>query len=79
MTPTHDGHRDLLQPELREPSATGVEARLRVAGAGARAHAFMVDFYIRVALAFAWYAAGAVLHSTAGGGEATLRPPREPD
>lgn len=66
-------------PELHEPSATGVEARLRVAGAGARAHAFMVDFYIRVALAFAWYAAGAVLHSTAAGGEATLRPPDDPD
>ncbi|NBU25239.1 MAG: hypothetical protein EBS39_06425, partial [Gammaproteobacteria bacterium] len=69
----------LSQPALREPSATGVEARLRVAGAGARAHAFMVDFYIRVALAFAWYAAGAVLHSMLSGGEATLRPPREPD
>ena len=79
MAPTHADDRGLLQPELHEPSATGVEARLRVAGAGARAHAFLVDFYIRVALAFAWYAAGAVLHSTAGGGEATLRPPREPD
>lgn len=71
--------RSLLQPELHEPSATGVEARLRVAGVGARAHAFMVDFYIRVGLAFGWYAAGAVLHSTLGGGTATLRPPREPD
>lgn len=79
MAPTPARGQDLLQPELREPSATGVEARLRVAGAGARAHAFMVDFYIRVALAFAWYAAGAVLHSTAAVGEATLRPPREPD
>lgn len=67
------------QPLLRDASATGVETRLRVAGAGSRAHAFMVDFYIRVALAFAWYAAGAVLHSAAGGGEVTLRPPREPD
>ena len=74
-----DTDRDLLQPLLREPSATGVEARLRVAGAGARAHAFMVDFYIRVALAFAWYAAGAVLHSTAAGGEATLWPPSDRD
>lgn len=32
MVPTPAGGQDLLQPELREPSATGVEARLRVAG-----------------------------------------------
>ncbi|MFN5010646.1 MAG: hypothetical protein ACK5F5_05410 [Gammaproteobacteria bacterium] len=31
MVPTPAGGQDLLQPELREPSATGVEARLRVA------------------------------------------------
>ena len=78
MSAAHDGSA-LSQPLLTGQDPTGVEARLRVAGAGARAHAFMVDFYIRVALAFAWYAAGAVLHSTAAGETATLRPPVDKD
>jgi uncharacterized membrane protein SpoIIM required for sporulation/uncharacterized RDD family membrane protein YckC len=60
-------------------STTGVPARLRIAGVGARAYAFTVDFNIRIALAFAWYATGAVLHASAAATEVTLRRPREPD
>ena len=65
--------------EIVGASPTGVPARLRIAGVGARAYAFTVDFNIRVALAFAWYAAGAVLHSADGPAGVTLRRPREPD
>jgi uncharacterized membrane protein SpoIIM required for sporulation/uncharacterized RDD family membrane protein YckC len=66
-------------PEIVSASPTGVAARLRIAGVGARAYAFTVDFNIRIALAFAWYATGAVLHSSANALEVTLRRPREPD
>ncbi len=66
-------------PEIRSPSPTGVPARLRIAGVGARAYAFTVDFNIRIAIAFAWYATGAVLHSSANAAEVSLRRPREPD
>ena len=65
--------------EIVSPSPTGVPARLRVAGIGARAYAFTIDFNIRIALAFAWYASGAVLHSSMNAAEVTLRRPREPD
>jgi uncharacterized membrane protein SpoIIM required for sporulation/uncharacterized RDD family membrane protein YckC len=66
-------------PEILSTNPTGVVARLRIAGVGARAYAFTVDFNIRIALAFAWYASGAVLHSSANALEVTLRRPREPD
>jgi uncharacterized RDD family membrane protein YckC len=66
-------------PEILSPSPTGVPARLRIAGVGARAYAFTVDFNIRIAIAFAWYSTGAVLHSSANAAEVTLRRPREPD
>ena len=66
-------------PQIVSQSPTGVAARLRIAGIGARAYAFTVDFNIRIALAFAWYASGAVLHSSANAAEVTLRRPREPD
>jgi uncharacterized membrane protein SpoIIM required for sporulation/uncharacterized RDD family membrane protein YckC len=69
----------LALPGIVGASPTGVPARLRIAGVGARAYAFTVDFNIRIALAFAWYATGAVLHSSAAATEVTLRRPREPD
>jgi uncharacterized membrane protein SpoIIM required for sporulation/uncharacterized RDD family membrane protein YckC len=66
-------------PEIIGPDPSGVAARLRIAGIGARAYAFTIDFNIRIALAFAWYASGAVLHSSMNAAEVTLRRPREPD
>jgi uncharacterized membrane protein SpoIIM required for sporulation/uncharacterized RDD family membrane protein YckC len=65
--------------EILSPSPTGVPARLRIAGVGARAYAFTVDFNIRIAIAFAWYSTGAVLHSSVNAAEVSLRRPREPD
>ena len=41
-------------PVIAIPSATGIEARLVLAGPGARAIAFMLDWLIRSALALAW-------------------------
>jgi uncharacterized RDD family membrane protein YckC len=64
--------------ELRIDSATGVEVALPLAGAGARAFAFLVDWHIRVALALAWYGAGALLHSYATRGTPTLAAPFDP-
>lgn len=64
--------------ELRIDSATGVEVALPVAGAGGRAYAFLVDWLIRVALALAWYGAGALLHSYATRGAPTLEAPFDP-
>jgi len=64
--------------QLRIDSPTGVEVALPVAGAGGRAFAFLVDWHIRVALALAWYGAGALLHSYATRGAPTLAAPFDP-
>ena len=42
-------------------SATGVEVKLDVAGAGSRAYAFVIDFHIRLILAIAWFVGLALL------------------
>lgn len=38
-------------------SATGVDLQLNVAGPGARSYAFVIDWHIRLLLAFAWFVA----------------------
>ena len=65
-------------PQLVIDSATGVEVALPVAGAGGRAYAFVIDWHIRVALAIAWYGAGALLHSGLVGGAPSLGMPFDP-
>ncbi|MCC6173589.1 MAG: RDD family protein [Gammaproteobacteria bacterium] len=65
-------------PQLAIDSATGVEVALPVAGAGGRAYAFVIDWHIRVALAIAWYGAGALLHSWITRGAPTLSVPFDP-
>ena len=65
--------------EILSPSPTGVPARLRIAGVGARAYAFTVDFNIRIAIAFAWYSTGAVLHSSVNAAAATRRAQQDRD
>ena len=39
-------------------SVTGVEVELPMAGPGARAFAFVIDWHIRAILAIAWYVIG---------------------
>lgn len=65
-------------PELAIDSATGVEVALPVAGAGGRAYAFVIDWHVRVALAIAWYGAGALLYSWITRGAPTLSVPFDP-
>ena len=48
-------------PDLTVDSVTGVDVSLAVAGPGARSYAFLIDWHIRLILACAWYAAGALL------------------
>lgn len=48
-------------PDLTVDSVTGVDVSLAVAGPGARSYAFLIDWHIRLILAFAWYAGGALL------------------
>jgi uncharacterized RDD family membrane protein YckC len=62
------------QPDLVVESATGVDVSLPVAGPGARAYAFVIDWHIRVVLALAWYVIGALIYNRAW----NLAPPVAP-
>ena len=42
------------QDRITIASATGVDVTLTIAGPGTRSYAFLIDFHIRVVLAFAW-------------------------
>jgi uncharacterized RDD family membrane protein YckC len=52
-----------LDGGLSIASDTGIDVVLPVAGPGARAFAFLVDWHIRSLLAVAWYASAAVLYN----------------
>jgi uncharacterized RDD family membrane protein YckC len=54
-------------------SNTGIEVALPVAGPGARAYAFIVDWHARLILAIAWYVGGAFLYN----GQLSLSPPAQ--
>jgi uncharacterized RDD family membrane protein YckC len=56
-------------------SVTGVDVALPVAGPGARAFAFLIDWHIRAILAIAWYVIAAVLYLRSF----SLMPPLDPD
>ena len=62
------------EPDLVVDSATGVDVSLPVAGPGARAYAFVIDWHIRLVLFIAWYVVGALLYN----GRWSLTPPLEP-
>jgi uncharacterized RDD family membrane protein YckC len=62
-------------PDLAVDSATGVDVSLPIAGPGARALAFVVDWHIRVILLLAWYLTAAVLYN----GRWSIGAPFEPD
>lgn len=54
-------NRDLAAPaSIAVPSATGVDARIVLAGPGARAIAFVIDWMIRTALAVVWVLAAGI-------------------
>jgi uncharacterized RDD family membrane protein YckC len=58
-------------PGLAVGSDTGIDVSLAVAGPGARAYAFVVDWHIRLVLALAWFVVSALLVN----GGWTLQPP----
>ena len=58
-------------PGLVVDSVTGIDVSLPVAGPGARAYAFLVDWHIRVVLALGWFVSGALLYN----GRFILAPP----
>jgi len=62
-------------PELTVDSVTGIDVSLPVAGAGARAYAFLIDWVIRLILALAWYSVATVIYN----GDLSLAPPPESD
>jgi len=62
-------------PELTVDSVTGIDVSLPVAGAGARAYAFLIDWVIRLILALAWYSVATVIYN----GDLSLAPPPETD
>lgn len=56
-------------------SVTGVDVALPIAGPGARAFAFLIDWNIRAVLAIAWYVVAALIYHRAW----NLTPPLDPD
>jgi uncharacterized RDD family membrane protein YckC len=62
-------------PGLVIDSVTGIDVSLPVAGPGARAYAFLVDWHIRVILALGWFVSGALLYN----GRFILSPPLSSD
>lgn len=61
-------------PDLVVDSVTGIDVSLAVAGPGARSYAFLIDWHIRLILALAWYAFGALLFN----GRMSLAAPATP-
>ena len=59
------------RPGVVVDSVTGIDVALPVAGPGARAFAFLVDWHVRVVLALAWYVAAALIYN----GRLSLAPP----
>jgi uncharacterized RDD family membrane protein YckC len=74
MTATVDKRSPGAEPDLIVDSATGVDVSLPIAGPGARAYAFVIDWHIRTVLFVAWYVVGALIYN----GSWSLAPPIEP-
>jgi uncharacterized RDD family membrane protein YckC len=51
-------------PGLSVDSVTGIDVSLPVAGPGARAFAFLIDWHVRLILALAWYVLGTLLYNS---------------
>jgi uncharacterized RDD family membrane protein YckC len=51
----------MAAPQVNLQSITGVDVELRIAGVGSRSYAFVIDWHIRLILAFAWWSLGTLL------------------
>jgi uncharacterized RDD family membrane protein YckC len=51
----------MAAPQVTLQSITGVDVELRIAGIGSRSYAFVIDWHIRLILAFAWWVVGTLL------------------
>jgi uncharacterized RDD family membrane protein YckC len=51
----------MAAPQVTLQSITGVDVELRIAGVGSRSYAFVIDWHIRVILAFSWWSVGTML------------------
>src|SRR5579863_6859476 len=59
--------------ELSVDSVTGIDVSLPLAGPGARAYAFVIDWHIRLVLALAWFCAASLLYN----GQLRFAPPAD--
>lgn len=50
----------MAAPQVTLQSITGVDVELRIAGVGSRSFAFLIDWHIRLILAFAWWVVGTI-------------------
>ncbi|MBV8342431.1 MAG: RDD family protein [Gammaproteobacteria bacterium] len=62
-------------PELVVDSVTGIDVSLAVAGPGARAFAFLIDWHVRTIVALGWYTVGSLIYN----GRASLATPLSVD
>lgn len=53
----------MAAPQVILQSITGVDVELRIAGAGSRSYAFVIDWHIRLVLALAWLVVASLLYS----------------
>jgi uncharacterized RDD family membrane protein YckC len=51
----------MAAPQVTLQSITGVDVELRIAGVGSRSYAFVIDWHIRLILAFCWWVVGTLL------------------
>lgn len=52
----------MAAPQVTLQSITGVDVELRIAGAGSRSYAFIIDWHIRFVVALAWWVVGTQLY-----------------
>ena len=55
----------MTSPTITLQSVTGVDVELRIAGAGSRSYAFVIDWHIRLILALAWFFAALYIYGGA--------------
>jgi uncharacterized RDD family membrane protein YckC len=55
----------MAAPQVTLQSITGVDVELRIAGAGSRSYAFVIDWHIRLILALAWLVVSSFLYTGA--------------
>jgi uncharacterized RDD family membrane protein YckC len=53
----------MAAPQVTLQSITGVDVELRIAGAGSRSYAFIIDWHIRFVIAFAWLIVASLLYA----------------